>query len=63
MTNDTAEFSQFHALACGEYTLPRDEEPSQPKAGSKGTQKLGPYWKLQPVACMVSTELKSELCL
>ena len=33
------------------------------KAGSKGTPRLGPYWKLQPVACTVSTELRSALCL
>ena len=26
MTKDTAEFSQFHAVACREYTLPRYEE-------------------------------------
>ena len=26
MTKDTAEFSQFHAVACREYTLPREEE-------------------------------------
>ena len=31
--------------------------------GSKGTPKLGPYQKLQLVACMVNTELRSELCL
>ena len=30
MTKDTAEFSQFYAVACREYTLPRDEEASQP---------------------------------
>ena len=28
MTKDTAEFSQFHAVACREYTLPREEEAS-----------------------------------
>ena len=33
------------------------------KDGSKKTPKLGPYWKLQPVDCTVSTELRSELCL
>ena len=33
------------------------------KDGTKGTPKLDPYWKLQPVACTVSTELRSELCL
>ena len=44
MTKDTAEFSQLHAVACREYTLPR-EEASQPK----GTPKLDPCWKLQGV--------------
>ena len=33
------------------------------RVGSEGTPKLGPYWKLQPVACKVNTELRSELCL
>ena len=33
------------------------------KVGSEGTPKLGPYWKLQPVACKVNMELRSELCL
>ena len=31
MTKDTAKFSQFHAVACREYTLPRDEDTSEPK--------------------------------
>ena len=63
MTKDTAEFSQFRAAACREYTLPRDEEASQPKGvGSKGTPKLDPYWKLQLVACMANMEFRSELC-
>ena len=30
-TKDTAFLSQFHAVACREYTLPREEEASQPK--------------------------------
>ena len=29
----------------------------------KGTPKLGPYWKLQPVACKVNMEWKSEWSL
>ena len=33
------------------------------KNGSKGTQRLGPYQKLQPVTCMVSMELRSEFGL
>ena len=36
MTKDTEEFSQFHAAACREYTLPRDEESSQPKGWIQG---------------------------
>ena len=33
------------------------------KDGSKGTPKLDPCWKLQPVTCTVNVELRSELCL
>ena len=59
MTKDTAEFSEFtDAVACHEYTLPREEEAS----GSEGTPNFGPYWKLQPVACTVNMELRSESC-
>ena len=42
MTTDTAEFSQFHAVACREYTLPREEESSQPKGWIQGNTKIGP---------------------
>ena len=41
-TKDTAEFSQFHAVACREYTLPREEEASQPKGWIQGNTKIGP---------------------
>ena len=41
MTKDTAEFSQFRAAACREYTLPRDEETSQPKGWIQGKTKIG----------------------
>ena len=33
------------------------------KVGSEGTPKLGPYWKLQPVAYKVNMESRSELSL
>ena len=33
------------------------------RVGSEETSKLGLYWKLQPVACKVNTELRFELCL
>ena len=42
MTKDTADFSQFSAVACREYTLPRDEESSQPKGWIQGNTKIGP---------------------
>ena len=37
MTKDTEEFTQFtDAVACREYTLPRDEETSEPKGWMQG---------------------------
>ena len=43
MTKDTEEFSQFtDAVACREYTLPRDEETSEPKGWIRGNTKIGP---------------------
>ena len=43
MTKNTAEFSQFtDAVACREYTLPRDEDTSEPKGWIRGNTKIGP---------------------
>ena len=43
MTKDTAEFSQFtDAVACREYTLPRDEKSSDPKGWIQGNTQIGP---------------------
>ena len=42
MTKDTAEFSQFHAVACREYTLLREEGASQPNGWIQGNTKIGP---------------------
>ena len=40
MTKDTTEFSHFtNAVACREYTLPRDEETSEPKGWIRGNTK------------------------
>ena len=65
MTKDTEEFSQFtDSVTCREYTLPRDEKVYlNQKVGFEGTPKFGPCWKLQPVACTVSLELRSGFCL
>ena len=43
MTKDTEEFSQFtDVAACREYTLPRDEEASEPKGLIRWNTKIGP---------------------
>ena len=42
MTKDTAEFSQFRAVASRVYTLSRDEEASKPKGWIRGNTKIGP---------------------
>ena len=43
MTKHTAEFSQFtDAVACREYTLPRDEDTSEPEGWIRGNTKIGP---------------------
>ena len=43
MTKDTGDLTQFHAVACGEYTLPREEEATpQPKGWIQGNTQIGP---------------------
>ena len=42
MTKDIVEFSQLHAVACRENTLPREEHASQPKGWIQGNTKIGP---------------------
>ena len=41
-TKDTADLSQFHAVACRECTLPREGEASQPQGWIQGNSKIGP---------------------
>ena len=42
MTKDTGDLTQFHAVACREYTLPREDEASQPKRWIQGNTYIGP---------------------
>ena len=42
MTKDTGDFRQFHAVACREYTLPRDDESSQPRGWIQSNSRIGP---------------------
>ena len=60
MTKDTAEFSQFSdAVACREYTLPRDEETSEPKGWIRGNTKIGPV--LGVAACCLRDKCGVEI--
>ena len=59
MTKDTAEFSQFRAVACREYTLPRDEEASQPKGWIQGLTKSGPV--LEVATCCLDGKYGVEI--
>ena len=59
MTKDTAEFSQFtDAVACREYTVPRDEEASQLK-GYRGNTKIGPV--LEVTTCCLQSKYGVEI--
>ena len=42
MTEDTGDLTQFHAVACREYTLPREDGSSQPRGWIQGNTKIGP---------------------
>ena len=60
MTKDTAEFSQFtDAVACREYTLPRDEETSEPKGWIRGNTKIGPV--LEVTTCYLHGKYGVEI--
>ena len=60
MTKDTAEFSQFtDAVACREYTLPRDEEASEPKGWIRGNTKIGPV--LEVATCCLHGKYGVEI--
>ena len=60
MTKDTADFSQFtDAVACREYTLPRDEGASEPKGWIRGNTKIGPV--LEVVTCCLHGKYGVEI--
>ena len=42
MSKDTGDFGQFRSVACREYTLPRDDESSQPRGWIQGNMRIGP---------------------
>ena len=42
MRKDTGDLTQFHTVACREYTLPREEAASQPKGWIQGNTQIWP---------------------
>ena len=60
VTKDTAEFSQFtDVVACREYTLPRDEDTSEPKGWIRGNTKIGPV--LEVTTCCLQGKYGVEI--
>ena len=60
MTKDTAESSQFtDAVACREYTLPRNEETSEPKGCIRGNTQIGPV--LEVTTCCLQGKYGVEI--
>ena len=61
MTKHTDEFLQFtdSSVACREYTLPRDEDSSEPKGWIKGNTKIGPV--LEVATCCLEGKYGVEI--
>ena len=60
MTKDTEKFSQFtDSVACREYTLPRDENSSEPKGWIRGNTKIGPV--LEVTTCYLQVKFGVEI--
>ena len=60
MTKDTAKFAQFtDAVACREYTLPRDEETSEPKGWIRVNTQIGPV--LEVTTCCLQGKYGVEI--
>ena len=60
MSKDTEEFSQFtDSVTCREYTVPRDEDSSEPKAWIQGNTKIGPV--LEVTTCCLQGKYGVEI--
>ena len=60
MTKDTEEFSQCtDSVACREYTLPIDEDLSDPKGWIRGNTKIGPV--LEVTTCSLQVKYGVEI--
>ena len=63
MTKDTPNLTQFHAVACREYTLPREDGSSQPRGWIQRNTKIEFVLEVTTVACMVNMESRLEFGL
>ena len=52
MTEDTGDSTQFLAVACREYTLPREDGASQPRGWIQGNTKIGPVLEVT-ISCLL----------
>ena len=59
MTKDTGDLTQFITVACREYTLPRDEEASEPRGWIRGNTKIGPV--LEVTTCCLQCKYGVEI--
>ena len=60
MTKDTEQFSHFtDSVACREYTLPRDENSSEPEGWIRGNTKIGPV--LEVTTCYLQGKYGVEI--
>ena len=51
MTKDTGDLTKFHAVACHEYTLLREDGSSQPREWIQGNTKIGPVLEVT-ISCL-----------
>ena len=59
MTKDTGE--QFYAMACREYTLPRNDGSSQPRGWIQGNTKIGPVLEVTTSYLYGKHEIKIKI--
>ena len=59
ITKDTGDLTQFNTVACREYTLPREDEASQPKGWIQGNTKIGPV--LEVATCCLHGKYGVEI--
>ena len=60
MTKDIGDLTQFHAVTCREYTLPRDGEASQPRGWIQRNTKNGQVSEIRLRACRINATIEAK---